>query len=176
MKVAVGSTNPVKIEAVKLAFETVFSETQWEVEGIEVTSGVSAQPMTDDESIKGARSRAQKAMQKLSADFGIGLESGLQEIDTRWFNCGWIVIITQNGQESIGATIKMPTPEKLMQLIRQGKELGEVIDLLSHTKNSKHQGGHFGFMTNNVVTRTIGYRDGIIAALSRFLHPELFEE
>lgn len=52
--VAVGSTNPVKIEASKLAFEAVWPKRVFEVEGVSVSSGVSDQPMSDQESITGA--------------------------------------------------------------------------------------------------------------------------
>lgn len=38
MKVVVGSTNPVKINAVKLAFEKVWPNEKWEVTGIKVSS------------------------------------------------------------------------------------------------------------------------------------------
>ncbi len=58
LKVAVGSMNPVKIEAVKLAFKKVFPKKQLEIVGVEVDSGVSVQPMNDRESIKGAKNRA----------------------------------------------------------------------------------------------------------------------
>lgn len=55
MKVAVGSLNPVKIEGTRAAFEALWPEEQWDVEGVNVNSGVSDQPMSDGESIKGAR-------------------------------------------------------------------------------------------------------------------------
>ena len=53
MKIAVGSENPVKINAVKHAFKLVWPKKKWEVIGVKVTSGVSDQPMSDVESIKG---------------------------------------------------------------------------------------------------------------------------
>ncbi|MGH7203614.1 MAG: DUF84 family protein [Candidatus Levyibacteriota bacterium] len=54
--VAVGSENPVKIAAVKEAFEKVFPEQQFQIKGVAVQSGVSDQPMNDEESIKGGTS------------------------------------------------------------------------------------------------------------------------
>lgn len=174
MKVAVGSKNPVKIAAVKEAFEKVFPEEQWEVEGIEVSSGVPDQPMSDEESITGARNRANRSLKDLNADYGVGLEGGLQEINGLWFDNGWIVVMNKKGAEGVGSTVKMPTPAKLMDLIHQGIELGIANDMVFKTKNSKHAEGHFGLMTKNAITRTSGYRDGVIAALSRFVHPDLF--
>jgi inosine/xanthosine triphosphatase len=174
MKIAVGSKNPVKIACVQQAFEKVFPDTTWEVEGIDVVSGVSDQPMSDKESITGARNRAKKALESLGADYGVGLEGGLQEIEGNWFDAGWIVVVDKEGNEGIGSTIRMMTPEKMMDLIKQGMELGHVNDKLFGLENSKHGDGHFGLMTNGAITRTDGYRDGVIAALARFIKPEVF--
>jgi inosine/xanthosine triphosphatase len=174
MKIAVGSKNPVKIACVQQAFEKVFPDTTWEVEGVDVVSGVSDQPMSDKESITGARNRAKKALESLGADYGVGLEGGLQEIEGNWFDAGWIVVVDKEGNEGIGSTIRMMTPEKMMDLIKQGMELGHVNDKLFGLENSKHGDGHFGLMTNGAITRTDGYRDGVIAALARFIKPEVF--
>lgn len=69
----------------------------------------------------------------------------------------------------------METPMRMMNLIQQGKELGEVVDILSGQTNTKPDGGHFGFMTNSIVSRKEGYRQGAVMALPRFLHGELWE-
>ncbi|MBI3577320.1 inosine/xanthosine triphosphatase [Candidatus Gottesmanbacteria bacterium] len=176
MIIAVGSKNPVKIEAVRLAFAKVWPQKKWKIQGVEVSSGVSKQPMSDAESIRGARNRAQAAIKKLAADFGVGIEGGLEKIEGKWFDCGWAVVIDTNDNEGVGATLRMETPPTMMHHVRQGKELGEVSDLLFNRKNSKQAEGQFGLMTDNAVTRTSGYVDGIIAALARFIHPKLFEE
>jgi inosine/xanthosine triphosphatase len=176
MKVAVGSLNPVKINAVKLAFEKVFPDESWVVEGVAVKSGVSDQPMSDRETIRGAHARAKRARRALKADFGVGLEGGLQKLGKQWFDTGWMVIIDNNGTEGIGSTIRMQTPDKMMRLIHTGMELGHVNDLLFKKENSKQAEGHFGLMTNNAITRTSAYVDGLISALTPFIHPHLYKE
>ncbi|MCH8050148.1 DUF84 family protein [Patescibacteria group bacterium] len=172
-KVAVGSKNPVKIEAVRLAFKTAWPREEWAVEGIEVDSGVPDQPMSDEESICGARNRAQRSLEALQADFGVGLEGGLQKISEFWFDCGWIIVTDIEGSEGIGSTIRIIVPEKMMQMIHDGKELGDACDIIFGGKNTKQAEGHFGLMTNNGVTRTSGYRDGTLSALASFIHPHL---
>ena len=142
MKIAVGSKNPVKIACVKEAFEKVFPDIAWEVEGVDVASGVPDQPMSDVESITGARNRAQGARDALGADYGVGLEGGLQEIENNWFDSGWIVIVDAAGNEGMGSTIRMLTPEKMMEMIKGGMELGHVNDKLFGVENSKHGDGH----------------------------------
>lgn len=174
MKVAVGSLNPVKIECVKQAFEALWPAKQWQVEGVEVNSGVSDQPMSIPESIKGARQRARTAIKELDADYGVGLEGGLHKEDGTWFDYGWVVIVDKDGTEGSGSTIHMEVPPKVMKLIEDGLELGHANDEVFGRSNSKQAEGHFGLMTNNVITRTHGYRDAVVTALSRFTHSEVF--
>ena len=51
--IAVGSENPAKLRSVTLAFQQMFPDERIEVIGRSVPSNVSAQPMSDDESIQG---------------------------------------------------------------------------------------------------------------------------
>lgn len=175
MNIIVGSENPVKIAAASQGFQKVWPDKEWITQGVNVPSGVSDQPMTDKESIKGARNRAQEAMNSKPADYAVGLEGGIQQIDDLWFDCGWIVVIDKKGGEGIGSTARIITPKKMIQKIEQGMELGHVVDEFFGTTNAKQQGGHFGLMTNGTITRTSGYVDGVIMALTRFIHPQLFE-
>lgn len=175
MRIAVGSENPVKIKATYDAFKTLWPNKEWIVEGVDVPSGVADQPMSDEESIKGAINRAKRALKKLNAEFGVGLEGGLQRIGKRWFDCGWAVVLSKKGELGIASTVRIETPAKLMKLIKQGKELGEANDLYFKKKNSKQGQGHFGLMTNGAITRALGYRDGLIMALTRFLHSEIWK-
>jgi inosine/xanthosine triphosphatase len=175
MKVAVGSTNPVKIAAVKEAFSSVWPEKEWDVEGVSVSSGVSDQPMSPEESIKGAKNRAKRALAALHADFGVGLEGGLQKVGKYWFDCGWIIVCDREGTIGISTSIWMHTPAKMMKYIKKGLELGHVDDLFFKQTNSKQLNGHFGLMTNDIITRSHAYRDAVTSALARFIHPEIYE-
>ncbi|RLG70112.1 MAG: inosine/xanthosine triphosphatase, partial [Candidatus Iainarchaeum archaeon] len=68
MLIAVGTTNPVKIEAVRSAIQKLWHNAK--VQGIYAESGVSYQPKGDEEAIRGAINRAKSALEKLDADFG----------------------------------------------------------------------------------------------------------
>lgn len=174
-RVAVGSTNPVKINAVQAGFQKVWpKETHFQFLSVAAASGVSDQPMSDLESIRGATNRARAALAHFQADYGVGLEGGLQQIGSLWFDCGWIVVVDKRGVEGIGSTARIITPPNMVAMIQKGMELGSVIDHFFGTTNAKQGDGHFGLMTNNAITRTSGYTDGVIMALTRFLHPELF--
>lgn len=175
MKVAIGSTNPAKIEAVEDAFKKVWPKKKFKFIPISVQSGVSRQPRSDEECIRGARNRAKKAIDKTKADLGVGLEGGIHKIGRKWFDSGWIVVIDKKGTTGIGCSIKMETPPKMMKTMDQKQfELGEVDDFFFKIKNSKQKQGHFGLMTNNAIKRSHAYSHAVISALTRFIHPELF--
>lgn len=174
MKVGVGSENPVKLQSVKEAFQKVWPKRKFKVIGVKVDSGVSSQPMSDEESITGATNRARKALKKIKADFGVGLEGGIHKIGRRWFDCGWIVVTDKNGKDGVGSSARVETPAIFVEMIMGGTELGDVDDKWFKKKHSKQKEGHFGLMTDGAITRKDGYKDGVIMALSRFLHPELF--
>lgn len=175
MKVAVGSINPAKISAVKAAFQRVWPNKKWIVVGVEVKSGVGDQPMSTNESIKGATNRAKRSLKALDADYGIGLEGGLEKVGKYWMDCGWMIVIDKQNRMGISSSIRMHCPPKMMKYVRKGIELGHVDDLLFGTNNSKHGTGHFGLMTNDAITRSEMYTDGIISALARFIRPEIYE-
>lgn len=174
MTIAVGSTNPVKIDAARAAFAAVWPNEPLAVSGIAVTSGVAAQPMSDAEAIRGARTRAHAALAQGATDFGVGFEGGLQNVAGTYFTCGWVVVVGRDGREGIGSSLKMAIPPRILAMIREGMELGDVQDHVFQRTNSKHDIGYFGLATDNAVTRTQGYRDGAIAALAPFIHPEIF--
>jgi len=174
MKIAIGSTNPVKIEATKKAFKKVWPNKKWQVVGLEIPSGVSSQPMTDAESIKGATNRAKGALKANKADFAVGIEGGLQEFQGNWFDSGWVVIINKSGVVGIGSSIRMETPAIIIKKVKAGGEVGLIDNEIFKTKDSKKGIGHFGLMTDGAITRIDCYTQGVISALSRFIHPELF--
>lgn len=65
--ILVGSGNPSKIAAVRLAFSSLYPSlppSLLRVEGVAVESGVSAQPFDDQETYQGALTRARNALEK----------------------------------------------------------------------------------------------------------------
>ncbi len=173
--IAVGSKNPAKIEAVLNAFQTVWPEDHWVIEGYDVPSGVSDQPMSDQEAIRGAVERAGAALKMCDADFSVGVESGLQKVGSAHFGCGWIFIIDKTGKWGIGSSARVIIPEKMMDIVKTGKECGDATDILFGVENSKQNNGYFGLVSNDTVTRASAYTHGVIFALAPFLHEDLFE-
>lgn len=175
MKVAIGTKNPAKINAVERGFLTMWPDTQFEFVGVPVESGVSDQPMSDEEGIKGATTRATSALQEQSdADFGVGLEGSIRKTNDTWFATAWIVVVDKSGKKGVGAAPTVMIPQKLAGQMLAGEEMKVVIDRHFKIKDSGKKEGFFGIMTNNKITRSDGYKYAVINALAPFIHEDLF--
>lgn len=173
-KVVVASLNPVKINASKLGFEAMFPGVKFSFEGVSVASGVSKQPITDKETLRGALNRIRNAKKKKpDADFYIGLEGGAEDIDGELHEFAWIVIKSAEGRVGKGKSITFIAPPIFRQLaVFEGKEIGDICDLVFKKLNSKQQMGAIGLLTNGAIDRTSQYRQAVVAALIPFVQCE----
>jgi inosine/xanthosine triphosphatase len=174
MLVAVGSTNPVKVRSVQTALNQVWPQQGWQLDECDAPSGVSAQPMSDEEARVGARRRAAYSLEHLHADLAIGIEGGLQKVEEYWFNSAWIVVIDRAGTEGISSTTSVAVPDGLMPLIEAGHELRDACEIFLGVSKTEYQGGLIGMLTNHTLDRTGVYVDAVVAALARFLQPEIY--
>lgn len=178
MKILVGSKNPVKINSVKEAFEKYFTDV--EVFGVEVSSGVPAQPI-NDETYEGARTRAMNLKktndeQKLYADYFVGIEGGIQKQFGRWFAFGCMCIIDNDAKIGFGTSPHFELPHSVIDKLLAGIELGDVMDEIMNMENTKQKHGAIGYFTNGVMERKELYLQGLIVAIIPFLHTKLFFE
>ncbi len=175
IKIVVASKNPVKIDAAEQAFQRMFRNENLEVAGVSVSSGVSEQPMTDEETYIGATNRANNAYDnKNDADYWVGIEGGLEEKNDEIEAFAWIVVRSRDGKYGKGRTSTFFLPKKIVEFIRQGKELGDAIDVVFKEDNSKQKQGAIGLLTDNNIDRTKYYVEPIIIALIPFKNPELY--
>lgn len=171
MKVLVGSTNPVKIDAALEAFSKFFDGV--EVEGVPVQSGVPDQPY-GDETFEGARNRA-LALRERNADFYVGIEGGVREVMGRTITQGAFCIVSADGRESFGTSPILELPPRVVLGLEDGQELGDVMDEVTGDHNTKQKYGAVGFFTDRVVSRKDFYVQGLCVAMAPFLHPDLYE-
>jgi inosine/xanthosine triphosphatase len=170
-KVLIASRNPVKINATKKAFKEVFTD-RFEFKGVSVDSLVSDQPMSNDETLKGATNRLQN-IKHLEADYLVSIEGGVDLLDNNYEAFAWIVISDKN---KIGKakTASFALPLKISKLIKEGYELGDADDMVFKRSNSKQQNGAVGILTNNLIDRTEYYVHAIILALIPFTNSKLY--
>jgi inosine/xanthosine triphosphatase len=171
MRIIVTSLNPVKIGAVKTAFQKLFPTASPEFIPVSVPSGVSSQPMTDAETRLGAHNRVANARKTIpDADFWVGLEGGLDLYDGQLMASAWMAVCNDSGRVSDARSATLPLPPAVQQLVLNGLELGEANDRVFATINSKQGGGAFGLLTNGLYTRESIYTQTLVLALIPFAH------
>lgn len=146
MKAYIGSKNIVKIKATS----EVLSSYGYEVTSFDVNSQVSAQPKSDEETIKGAKNRA-LALPK--DGLRIGLEAGVETLNNTLYLTNWGVLITPDDEEIIAGGTRIPLPNDIKNLIEQGYELSDAMELYFKTKDIKHKNGAIGYFTCDMVKR-----------------------
>lgn len=172
MKIAVGSINPSKLKAVKIVVRKIFPKAQ--VIAVDVKSGVSNQPKSDDESVRGALNRAKAALKKSGADFAIGMEGGMHKINNDYFECGWVAVIDNKGNIGLGSSARYMLSAKITKKLLSGRELAHVMDELTGEKDTGKKGGAMGILTNNHLPRHIAYSHGVYFAFAPFISDPKF--
>lgn len=195
--VAVGSTNPCKLQCVEYGFLRAFNrpipihqsdttsgqdstparDTTVTVHGISVPSGVSPQPMSNRETRIGAENRARCAYLEYyrthgqHADYAVGIEGGLGQEDgddyKQLFCFGWVVVF--NGRD-IGSSrsASFLLPPAVSLLVHSGVELSAADDMVFGRANSGQGEGTVGFLTSGAITRADFYESSVVLALVPF--------
>ncbi len=171
--IVVGSTNPVKIGAVRAVLGPLSPAAT--IDGVRVESTVPDQPFGDEETIRGAMARARAALAERSADLGVGIEGGVvYERDGAMRTCAWAAIVDANGTSGVGGSLAMALPARVASMIRDGAELGHAMDALIGEHDTKRGAGAVGILTAGLVDRQRAYEVLVTYALARFVTPELY--
>lgn len=173
MKVAVGSRNPAKLDAVRAAILRVWPAAR--VEGVAVPSGVSEMPMTDEACRVGARNRARAAREALEADLGVGLEGGVQRDGEMLLLVGWVALDAADGRQGIAGTARLPLPDAIAARVAAGEQLGLVMDDLLDEHKSNYRGGAVGALTGGLVLRADAFAMAVSYALGPFVAAQFYE-
>jgi len=171
MKVVVGSSNPVKSGAVTESFRQYYPDC--EVVSQKVSSGVVEQPMSEEETLRGATNRALAALEY--GDFGVGLEGGVTMIGEVLFECAWCVVVNKNGKRGMGGGLYFELPKNIADKIRDGGELGPIMNELTGEDNVKEKSGAIGIFTKGKLDRKTAYVQLVTSALIKFVSPEWFD-
>ncbi len=144
LTIAVGSKNPVKCNAVLRGYNQVAcffpplggmnTATAPKIEGIEVPSGVSDQPMSDEETQKGAQNRAMSAYAAYQELYGVapflavGLEGGVSVDTNNVMECFAWIYCYDGTRTGASRTASFPLPSVIRDLVLTGMELGHADD------------------------------------------------
>ncbi len=174
MRIAIGSTNPVKCNAARAVLESPYPGA--EILCLDVPSGVAVQPWGNEETRTGALNRARTALHQTRADLGVGLEAGVQESEFGLLTCAWCVLVDPSGRTGVGGNSSVMLPKTVADDVRQGIELGAAMDKLVNEQNTKWRDGAIGILTNNLATRQSAYEMIIRLALAPFYHPAWYPD
>lgn len=169
----VGSKNQIKTQAVEDIVHKFWSEV--EVLGIDVSSNVANQPRTDEETKNGAINRAENALNnKPDADYGVGLESGIEFRPDGLWTIGWIAVTDKKGKIGLAKTVEFRLPPGMAKLIENGLEQGQADAQFFKREDNGEKEGLVGLLTKGSVKRAEAFSQAIIFALVPFLNPEYY--
>ncbi len=170
----VASTNPVKTQAALNGFQRMFPQEIFSAVPLSVPSGVSNQPMSSSETLRGALNRADAARGlHPEADYWVGIEGGVEEAAGELAAFAWVAVLsaTASGKARTGTFF---LPPRVAELVRQGIELGEADDIIFGAVNSKQQNGAIGLLTGDVIDRAGLYEHAVVLALVGFKNGKLY--
>ncbi|MFC3040156.1 DUF84 family protein [Virgibacillus xinjiangensis] len=147
MKIIVGSKNETKIGAVKENFA------QEEVITADAPSLIPEQPFSDEETRSGAVNRAMGCFKYTNGDLAIGLEGGVMEVDGRLYLCNWGALVTRDGKIHTASGARILLPAIVTRQLKEGRELGDIMDSYAKREGIRHREGAIGVFTNEQVTR-----------------------
>lgn len=166
MRIGVGSRNPVKVAAVETVVPPEFEAT---VDPVGVESGVAEQPFGEPETVEGAETRARRVVES-GYDLGVGLEGGVSEVPEvdGLFLVMWAAV-SDGERVGLGAGPRLRLPESVARRVRNGEELGPVMDDVLGESNVAENRGAAGALTAGIIDRQEALEHAVAGALAPFV-------
>jgi inosine/xanthosine triphosphatase len=168
MNIKIASQNPVKVEALKEILLDYNHLQDAKVESVDVSSGVSDQPKSLEETITGAKNRAKTA--HIDCEYSFGIESGLMAVPHT--KSGYMDVcacaIFDGSKYHLGLSSAWEAPEKVSKLILEdGLDMNEAAYKAGLTKDKKvgSAQGLVGIMTKGRLTRKAYTKEAIRTSL-----------
>ena len=187
--IAVGSARKPKLAAVRQAVDGMIDQlpagTSIEIVGVEVESGVNHTPLSREESMRGARQRAEalKRMAREEAkpwNYFVGLEGGLDSIvengERRVFLESW-AYVGDGTRGHFGRSGAVELPATLAEeVFVKGIELSIAIDQFAGEAGIRDAQGAWGVLSANKITRQEAFRVALIAAFAPFFSSNAYRK
>jgi inosine/xanthosine triphosphatase len=171
--VHIGSENQVKINAVNNVFSQLFRNVK--AKGFSVGGDVPEQPK-EEEVIQGAIQRAMGAMTG-DCDFGVGIEAGLiyNDVAEKYFDVQFCVVVDRAKRITFGHGSGFCYPESIMQLVSQGRTVGESMEESFGIKDIGKRMGAIGYLSKDLLDRTKLTEQAVIMAMIPRIRSDLYE-
>jgi inosine/xanthosine triphosphatase len=188
--IAVGSARLVKMNAVSAALGSFGSflnaSAEFEIEGIDVPSGVRHTPLTREGTMTGARQRAEALLniareKNAPWEYFVGLEGGLDVVRDGAarlvFLENWAFVADRSARGFFGQSGAVPLPEALVKpVVDQGVELSQAIDAFAGSHGIRDAQGAWGILTRNLITRQDAFQAAVINAFAPFFNGEIYSQ
>lgn len=173
MQVIIGTKNKAKIKAVTNVCEHYLENVH--IASIACPSGVSEQPIGNEETRQGAINRALKTLSCKVGDIGVGLEGGVMYVGKDMYLCNWGAIVIKGGPTLTAAGAQIPLSENIRKEIESGQELGPVIDRVFKQQGIRHSEGAMGIFTNGTISRVKLFEHIMALLIGQYLYLEKSE-
>ncbi|MCJ7606590.1 MAG: inosine/xanthosine triphosphatase [Thermoplasmata archaeon] len=173
LRVAVGSSNPVKIGAVKSIFTQIYGYVV--VEAVEPDLGLESQPR-EHITVEGAMKRARFAMERAHCDFGVGVEAGLffNEHLGRYLDVQYCAVVDANGYMTVGHGPGFQYPPAVVDAVTRGEAVGDVMARITGIEGIGRKSGSIGYLTDGMMDRTSLTEVAVLMSLVPRIRVELY--
>lgn len=175
VSLAVGSGNPVKVEATEQVFGRFVPEV--EAEPVDVDTGVSDQPI-GAEGPEGAANRARNALAATDGrGLGVGIEAAIVEdaASGNTFDVQYAAIADRQGRITSGAGPGFCYPGGVLAAVGDGHTIGEIFDGLADREGVGEAEGAIGVLSRGGATRTELTEWAVLSALVPRLRPAWYD-
>ncbi|MFA6710630.1 MAG: inosine/xanthosine triphosphatase [Candidatus Methanomethylophilaceae archaeon] len=158
--IAVGSMNPVKIEAVRSVMERIYGDAR--ITAVNVKSNVPEQPF-EEETVNGAKNRARSALG--NHDLSVGIEAGVFEMYDGLYDIQHCVIMDREGKMTVGMGPGFRYPDRVAKLIREGRTVGKAMGEIYTNDYRGRSEGAIGVLSKGLLDRKELTEQSVIAAM-----------
>ncbi len=177
MKISIGSKNAAKIKALEEAIADYDFLKEAEIIPKEVSSGVSDQPKSLEETARGAMNRARIASE--NCDLSFGLESGLMHVpySKSGFMDVCVCAIFDGKEYHLGLSSAFELPKAINKLMLEDNlDMSQACFKFGLTADPKFgtKEGAIGILTKGRVSRMAYTKQAIVTALIHLENTHLF--
>lgn len=160
IRVAVGSTNRVKIEAVRTVMEKIFGNVI--IIPINVKSGVPEQPK-ESETRTGAVNRAVSALG--DNDLSVGIEAGVFHTEDGLYDFQYCAVLDKEGKMTVGVGPGFRYPDEIAALVSDGMTVSEAVHKLYGDSDIGKKQGAVGLLSRGLLDRKTLTEQSVTAAM-----------
>lgn len=165
--IAVGSLNPVKVEAVRNVMERVYGDVR--ITAVDVQGDVPQQPFGDETRL-GAENRARNALG--SHGMAVGIEAGVFEFPDGLYDIQHCAIVDSEGRITYGQGSGFRYPDDIASLVRGGLTVGDAVKKLYGGEGIGKRQGAVGMLSKGLIDRLGLTEQSVTAAMI----PRIWEE